>query len=75
MMGIQVRVEGGVDIVSPCQHALYDSRLVPALATRILTALCGYRLLDVITLLGESYPPATVVERTPPPTGPLQVRN
>ena len=67
-------VEGGVDVVGPCQNALSDGRLVPALATRIFTALCSYRLVDVITLLGETYPPATVVERTPAPTGPLQVR-
>jgi hypothetical protein len=74
LMGIEVRVEGGVDIVSPRHNGLSEGRLVPALSTRIFTALCGYRLLDVITFLGQTYPPATVVERTPAPTGPLQVR-
>jgi hypothetical protein len=73
MMGIQVRVEDSVDVVGPCQNALFEGRLVPALATRIFTAICGYRLVDIITLLGETYPSATVVERTPAPTGPLQV--
>jgi hypothetical protein len=73
MLGIQVRVEGGVDVVGPCPNALSDGRLVPALATHIFSALCGYRLVDVLALLGETYPPATAVERTRAPTGPLQV--
>jgi hypothetical protein len=73
MMGIEVRVEGGVDVVGPSENALSDGHLVPTLATRIFTALCGYRLVDVITFLGETYPPATVIERTLGPTGPLQV--
>lgn len=75
LMGISVRVEGGKDVVGPCQNALSDGQLVPALATRIFTALCGYRLVDVLALLGDTYPSATVVERTPAPTGPLQVRS
>ena len=74
MMGIQVRVEDGVDIVGPCQNGLSDGPLMPALATRLFSALCGYRLVDIITLLGETYPPATVIERTQGPIGPLQVR-
>jgi hypothetical protein len=74
MMGIDVRVEDGVDVVGPCPNALSDGRLVPANATRIFTALCGYRLVDIISHLRETYPPATVIERTPAPTGPLQVR-
>jgi hypothetical protein len=74
MMGIQVRVEDGADVVGPCPNALSDGRLVPTNATRIFTALCGYRLVDIISHLGETYPPATVIERTPAPTGPLQVR-
>jgi hypothetical protein len=74
LMGIEVTVQGGVDIVTPRQNGLSEGRLVPALATRMFTAICGYRLLDIITFLGEKYPPATVVERTPAPTGPLQVR-
>jgi hypothetical protein len=74
-MGIQVEIDGGIDIVRPSQNCLSEGRLVPALATRVFTALCGYRLVDVIALLGESYPSATVVERTPAPTGTLQVRS
>ena len=73
-MGLEVTVKGGIDIVSPCQNGLSEGSLVPALATRIFTALCGYRIMDIIAFLGETYPPATVVERTPAPTGPLQVR-
>ena len=72
-MGIQVEIEGGVDVVKPCQNGLSDGRLAPALATRIFTALCGYRLVDVLALLGGAHPPATVVERTAAPTGTLQV--
>lgn len=72
MMGIRVRVEGGVEIVGPGWNGLSDGGLVPALATRIFTALCGYRLVDIIALLGGTYPPVTVVERTPAPTGTLQ---
>lgn len=72
MMGIHVSVEDGVEVVSPRPNGLSDSQLVPALATRIFTALCGYRLVDIIALLGGSYPSATVVERTPAPTGALQ---
>jgi hypothetical protein len=75
MMGIQVVVEGGKDHVRPCPNALSESRLSPTLATRIFTALCGYRLVDVITFLGENYPSATIVERTPAPATPLQVRS
>ena len=74
MMGIQVTVEDGVEVVGPRPNGLSNGRLVPAHATRILTALCGYRLVDVIAFLGETYPSATVVERTPAPTGSLQVR-
>jgi hypothetical protein len=77
-MGIEVTVEdtveGGIDIVRPRQNGLSEGNLVPAHATRIFTVLCGYRLMDIIAFLGETYPPATVVERTPAPTGPLQVR-
>jgi hypothetical protein len=72
-MGIQVKVEDGVDIVSPCQNGLSNGKLVPLLATRVFTALCGYRLVDILTLLGGTYPSATVVERTAAPTGTLQV--
>lgn len=74
MMGIEVRVEDGVDVVGPRENALSDSRLVPIHATRIFTALSGYRLVDVITLLGETFPSATIIERSPAPTGPIQVR-
>jgi hypothetical protein len=74
MMGIEVRVEDNVDIVTPCQNALSGDRIAPAFATRIFTALCGYRILDIVTLLGETYPPPFVVERTPGPSGSLQVR-
>ena len=73
MMGIDVRVEAGIDIVGPRQNGLSEGRLVPALATRIFTALCGYRVVDIIALLGGTYPTATVVERSLAPTGPLQV--
>ena len=69
MMGIRVRVEGGVEIV---WNGLSDGGLFPALATRIFTALCRYRLVDIIALLGGTYLPATVIERTPAPTGTLQ---
>lgn len=72
MMGIDVRVEEGVEIVGPCQNCLSSGRLVPALATRIFTALCGYRLVDIIAFLGGTYPSATVVERSLAPTGTLQ---
>lgn len=75
MMGIKVVVEGGRDLVGPCPNTLAESRVAPTLAMRIFTALCSYRLLDVITFLGETYPSATVVERTPAPTGALQVRS
>lgn len=73
MMGIQVVVEDGRDHVCPCPNALSENRLAPRLATRIFTALCSYRLVDIITFLGGTYPSATVVERTPAPTAPLQV--
>jgi hypothetical protein len=59
--------------VGPRQNGLSDGRLVPAFATRLFTALCGYRLVDIIALLGGTYPPATIVERSPAPTGTLQV--
>ena len=74
LMGIEVRVEEGVDIVGPGLNGVSERCLVPALATQVFTVLSGYRILDVITFLGETYPPATVIERTPAPTGPLQVR-
>jgi hypothetical protein len=73
-MGIEVSVEGGVDVVAPRRNGLSDANLVAAHATRIFTALCGYRLVDIIALLGETHPSATVVKRTTPPKGPLQVR-
>lgn len=72
MMGIHIRVEDGVEVVGPRPNCLSDGRLVPAHATCVFTALCGYRLVDIIALLGGSYPSATVVERTPAPTGALQ---
>lgn len=75
MMGINVVVEDGRDFVGPCPNALSESRVAPTLATRIFTALCSYRLVDVMSFLGETYPSATAVERTPAPTGPLQVRS
>jgi hypothetical protein len=74
LMGFEVTVEGDVDIVRSRQNGISEGNLVPALATRIFTALCGYRLMDIIAFLGETHPPATVIERTPAPTGPLQVR-
>jgi hypothetical protein len=73
-MGVEITVQEGIDIVRPRQNGLSEGSLVPALATRIFSALCGYRVMDIIAFLGETYPPATVVERTPAPTGPLQVR-
>jgi len=74
LFGIEVRIEGGVEVVGPCPNGLSDGKLVPAHATRLFNALCGYRLVDIISLLGETHPSATVVERTTAPTGPLQVR-
>ena len=73
-MGIEVRVEEGVDIVGPGPNGVSERRLVPALATQVFTVLSSYQILDVITFLGETYPPVMVIERTPAPTGPLQVR-
>ena len=73
LMGIQVHIEGGVDVVRPCQNGLSDGWLAPVLATCIFTALCVYRLVDVLALLGGTHPPATVVERTAAPTETLQV--
>ena len=72
-MGIEVRVEEGVDIVGPGPNGVSKWHLIPALATQVFTILSSYRILDVITFLGEMYPPVTVIERTPAPTGPLQV--
>ena len=74
MMGIEVIVEGGVDVVGPHQNGLSNSKLVATHATRIFTALCSYRLVDIIALLGETHPSPTVVKRTTAPKGPLQVR-
>ena len=74
MMGVDVRVEDDKDIVTPCQNALSEGRIAPTFATRLFTALSGYRILDIITLLKETYPPPFVVERTPEPSGSLQVR-
>ena len=73
-MGIEVRLEGGVDVVGPRPNGLSDRKLGVVNATRIFTALCGYRLVDILALLGEAHPSATVVKRTTAPTGPLQVR-
>ena len=74
LFGIDVKIEGGVEVVGPCPNGLSDGKLVPAHATRLFTSLCGYRLVDIMALLGENHPLATVVERSAPPTGPLQVR-
>ena len=72
MMGIDVRVEEGVEVVHSCENYLSSGRLVPAHATRIFTPLCRYRLVDIIALLEGTHPSATVVERIPAPTGTLQ---
>ena len=73
MMGIQVEIGDKGDVIGPCANALSESSLSPLLAARLFTALCGYRLVDVMALVGGVYPSATVVERTAVPTGTLQV--
>jgi len=70
-MGINVVVDGLKDIVGPRKNALSDDDLGSGNATRLFTALCGYRLVDLLALLGGTYPSATVVERTAAPEGPL----
>ena len=64
MMGIEVRSEGGVDVVGPHPNGLSDGKLGVVHATRIFTALCSYHLVDILALLGETHPSATVIKRT-----------
>ena len=44
LMGIEVRVEEGVDIVGPGPNGVSKWHLVPVLATQVFTVLSGYRI-------------------------------
>lgn len=74
MFGIHVDVEEGEEVVTSHRNGLSDGQLSPEFATRVFTTLCGYRVVDVLGLIGGIYPSATVIERTAPPQGPLQAR-
>jgi len=74
-MGIEVTVEGTKDVVGSRPNFLSQNRLNAAASTRLFTVFCGYRLVDVLALLGGTYPLETAMERTVAPTGPLPVRN
>ena len=73
-MGIDVTVEGAGDVVGSCPNFRSENQLNAASATRLFTVFCGYRLVDVLALLGGTYPLEKAVERTVAPTGPLPVR-
>lgn len=72
-MGIDVKIEGAhgavapYETIGPREHGLTDGQLTPPLATRLFTVLCGYRLMDVMSLLSGTSPTATIVERSSPP--------
>jgi len=72
-MGIQVMVEGENNIVGSYQNFLSGNRLNSSVAMRLFSVLCGYRLVDVLVLLGGTIPLETMVERTEAPTGSLPV--
>lgn len=75
LMGIEVHMRQVGDVVGPRPHGLAEGELSPALASRLFTVLCGYRVVDVLSLLSGAYPTATVVERSQlPTTGLLPVR-
>jgi hypothetical protein len=73
MLGVRVDIEAGKEVVTPRPNGLSDGQLSTEFATRVFTALCGYRVVDVLGLIGGVYPSATLVERTAAPQGPLQV--
>jgi len=73
-MGIKVTVEGMKDVVVSHPNFLSDNRLNAAIATRLFSVICGYRLVDVLALIGGAYPLSMKVERTEAPTGSLPVR-
>ena len=68
-MGIEIKIQGARDTagspetVGPREHGLTDELTVP-LATRLFAVLCGYRLMDVMSLLSGTSPTATIVERS-----------
>ena len=73
LMGIEVNIQGGIDVVGSRPHGLEGGQLSSPLASRLFTVLCGYRLADVMSLLSGAYPTATIIERSPPPMGILPV--
>lgn len=74
-MGIDVTVEGKNDVVGSLPNFLaFDNRLNSTVAMRLFSVLCGYRLVDVLALIGGAHPLGNFVERTPAPTAPLPVR-
>ena len=51
-----------IETVVPREHGL-TGELSTNLATRLFTMLCGYRLMDVMSLLSGTCPTPTIVER------------
>jgi len=74
-MGIGVAVQEGNEVVGSLPNFLSsDNRLSPTIAMRLVSVLCGYRLVDVLAFIGDAHPLENFVERTPAPTAPLPVR-
>jgi hypothetical protein len=74
-MGIDITVQENMEIVRSLPNFLSsDNRLSPTFAMRLVSVLCGYRLVDVLAFIGGAHPLEKFVERTPAPTAPLPVR-